>query len=473
MSKYWSKYYGNNDGYDDGYDDYGYYRGGSKSYTKAVWQPSIWSNYSWNGASVVDDNSNLSIKDPVTYITPTKADIKAKTHVWVDKSVDTIKELARVCYFKMIDERDYFQEKYSDTSKLSEEEVADYQKKKQLYDSLFETFIPGNTPLEQAIAIYKKISGNTESGSRSEDEDIDFETSLNFDRKIYSDADINDQLDFNELSKERKMDILDKISIVGSLGDQFKVEKEVEEKIVSNSDQYAKKIMRDYAQFSNIELYQKMFPNFRTKFLTKDLTVNVPVDKKEQKQKIIILLDYSGSMGYPEKQTWVNAILIDRLKYVMKEEAEVFFSYFVCSPSRLQFHHLKNREDVMNFWSWFSNDPNGGTTDIGGIVTSIDKDISNQRLGNLNIDLSQEKPEILIINDGQDEVGYDTLPYKVNAISLMEFSDELKTLCIKTGGKQVRVDRDCSVTAYAEEGTTIIDDGKKAQMAERAQNAAF
>jgi uncharacterized protein with von Willebrand factor type A (vWA) domain len=125
----------------------------------------------------------------------------------------------------------------------------------------------------------------------------------------------------------------------------------------------------------------------------------------------------------------------------------------------------------MNFWTWFSNDPNGGTTDIGSIVTSIANDIEEQRLGNLDIDLSQEKPEILIINDGQDEVGYDTLPYKVNAISLMEFSDELKTLCIKTGGKQVKVASDCSVTAYAEEGITVIDDGKKAQMSEKAQRA--
>ena len=466
MSKYWSKYYGRNDGYDDDYgDDYGYgysYGTGSSKYASRTWQPSIWSNYSWSGASVVDDNSNLAVKDPVTYITPTKADIKAKTNVWNEKSIDTIKEISRVCYFKMIDERDYFQEKYSDLTKLSESEVDDYQRKKQLYDSFFDTFIPGNTPLEQAIAIYRQISNTSDTATRdgSEEDDVDYESSLNFDRKIYADADINEQLDFNELSKERKMDILDKISIVGMLGDQFKVEKEVEEKIVSNSDQYAKKIMRDYAQFSNIELYQKMFPNFRTKFLTKDLTVNVPVDRKEQKQKIIILLDFSGSMSYPEKQIWVNAILIDRLKYVMKEEAEVYFSYFIHDPSRMRFHHLKNKEDVMNFWGWFSNDPNGGTTDIGACVTSIANDISECRLGNLNDDLSEEKPEILIINDGQDSVGYDTLPYKVNAISLIEFSDELKTLCVKTGGKQVRVNSDNSVVSYSEEGVTIVDDGK-------------
>jgi hypothetical protein len=145
----------------------------------------------------------------------------------------------------------------------------------------------------------------------------------------------------------------------------------------------------------------------------------------------------------------------------MKEEAEVFFSYFIYDPKKLHFHHLKNREDVINFWSWFSNSPNGGTTDIGGMVTSIAQDISSCKLGNLKIDLSVEKPEILIINDGQDRVGYDTLPYKVNAISLIEFSDELKNLCVKTGGKQVQVSYDNSIKSYSEQGVTVISEGKK------------
>ena len=473
MSRY-SSYWGDDDDYTLEYDSYGSYgygygygsRGSTKKekkYNSYSWKPSVWTNYSWGGVEVEDDNSGLFVKDPVTYLTPTKADIKAKSNVWIDKSINTIKELARVCYFKMIDEREYISEMFADYDSLTESQQHDYNQKKELYDNIFEQFIPGNTPLEQAIAIYRQIGGNSEYRSRdekSEEDDIDFDSTLSFDRQVYSDPDINQQLEFNELSKERKMDVLDKISIVGQLGDQFKVEKEVDEKLVSNSDQYAKKIMRDYAQFSNIELYQKMFPNFRTKFLTKDLTVNVPVDRKEQKQKIIILLDFSGSMDECEKQIWVNAILIDRLRYVMNEEAEVFFSYFVHDPKKLNFHHLKNRQDVMNFWTWFSNDPNGGTTNIGGMVTSIANDITERKLGNLNVDLSVEKPEILVINDGQDRVGYDSLPYKVNAISLMEFSDELKKLCVKTGGKQVRVGYDQSVTAYAEEGTTVINDGK-------------
>jgi hypothetical protein len=470
MSRFKNSYWGDEDDYVSEYDNYGSYGygygGKSKSrYSSYSWKPSVWTNYSWSNVYDEDDNSDLFVKDPVTYLTPTKADIKIKSNVWNEKSINTIKDLARVCYFKMIDEKEYISEKFSDFDSLSDSQQQDYEAKKSLYDSIFEKFIPGNTPLEQAIAIFKQISGapTYENGKLKEEGELQYETTLDFDRATYSDPIINEQLDFNELSKERKMDILDKISIVGKLGDQFKVEKEVDEKLVSNSDQYAKKIMRDYAQFSQIELYQKMFPNFRTKFLTKDLTVNVPVDRKEQKQKIIILLDFSGSMDDPEKQIWVNAILIDRLRYVMKEEAEVFFSYFVYRSEHLKFHHLKNREDVMDFWKWFSNSPNGGTTDIGGIVTYISQEISKQRLHNLDIDLSVEKPEILIINDGEDRVGYDSLPYKVNAVSLMQFSTELKDLCVKTGGKQVQVSYDSSVTSYSEEGKVVVDEGKKSK----------
>jgi REP element-mobilizing transposase RayT len=68
--------------------------------------------------------------------------------------------------------------------------------------------------------------------------------------------------------------------------------------------------------------------------------VNVPVDRKEQKQKIIIILDFSGSMHEEFKQDWVNAILIDRFKYVMKGEAEVFFSYFIHNPEHMHFQHI-------------------------------------------------------------------------------------------------------------------------------------
>ena len=432
--------------------------GGWKSkYGGGGWSKSGWSSfsYTWNYGSV-DNNDDLFVKDAVNYLTPTAAEIRKKVHAPKQTSIDTIKELARICYFKMIDEKEYIADKYADYDSLSESEQGEYQQKKALYDSIFEQYIPGFSPLEQAISIYLKLKGQSnkeEKEERDEDQEIDLTKRLDFDRNIYSDPNINEQLDLNELSKERKMEIMNHLSLVGQFGSEFKVEKEISEKIVANSDQYSTMIMRDYSQIHMMNLMQKVYPNFRSKFLTKDLTVNVPVDRKEQIQKIIILLDYSGSMHEDEKQIWVNAILIDRFRYVMKGEAEVFFSYFVHDAEDLEFQHIKDREDVIKFWQTFSNEPNGGGTDIGGIVQYVADEVMHcGKLCNLQVNLSEERPEILIINDGQDSVGSDEFPYKVNAISLMSFSEELKDLCLATDGKQIEITYDLETFAYSKDG---------------------
>ena len=52
----------------------------------------------------------------------------------------------------------------------------------------------------------------------------------------------------------------------------------------------------------------------------------------------------------------------------------------------------------------------------------------------------------------QDSVGSDAFPYKVNAVSLMQFSDELKDLCLATEGKQIQVTYDLEVFAYSKDG---------------------
>ena len=451
--------------WDNGYDDYygDYYApsytpkkssGGWKSkYGGSGWSKSSWSNFSFV-VLYEDNDEDLFVKDPVNYLTPSAKDIKAKVRgVKKQESIDLIKELARVCYFKMIDETEYVADKYKDVDNLADEDKGEYAKKKPLFDSVYQQYVPGFTPLEQAIAIYLKLK-ESPTGERSEDDDdeeTDTSKAFDFDRSLYSDPDINEQLDLNELSKDKKMEIMNHISLVGKFGSEFKVEKEISEKIVANSDQYATMIMRDYAQIHMMPLYQKMFPNFRTKFLTKDLTVNVPVDRKEQIQKIIILLDYSGSMQEEQKQIWVNAILIDRFKYVMRGEAEVFFSYFVHDPEKLDFQHIKNREDVIAFWQTFSNSPNGGGTEVGDMVEYVANEISSGKLCNLDVNLLEEKPEILIINDGQDSINSEKFPYKVNAISLMQFSDELKDLCLDTDGKQIKVTEDLEVFSYAKD----------------------
>jgi hypothetical protein len=111
--------------WDDGYDDYygDYYapsytpkkssKGSWKSkYGGGGWSKSGWSSYSYSwdyGSS--DNNEDLVVKDPINYLTPTAAEIRKKVRAPKQSSVDTIKELARVCYFKMIDEKEYLIER--------------------------------------------------------------------------------------------------------------------------------------------------------------------------------------------------------------------------------------------------------------------------------------------------------------------------------------------------------------------------
>lgn len=453
MSNYRKIGYGSSYGkssYGSGYSSYGknYSRGSSWDY---------WGSF-FNEAQ--DDDSGLVVKEPENYTTPTARDIESKAAVYKKSSVDQIKELARVCYFKMIGDKDYFKDEYKDLSSLDDDNRSAMETKKEFYDNIFDNFIPGFTPLDQAIAIFKQMSTKEEHrGDRDENDKVELmqQAQLDFDRQVYTDPDINDQLELNEWSKSRKMVVLNKISIIGDLGTQFKVEKEIDEKIVSNSDTYAKKMMRDYAQIAQVDLYQKLFPNFPVKLLTKDLVVNVPVDRKEQKQKIIIILDFSGSMDEEFKQDWVNAILIDRFKYVMKGEAEVFFSYFVSNPDDLEFQHIHDRDSVIRFWQTFSNDPNGGMTEVGKMVDRISYEVQHKRLMNLDVDLSEEKPEILVINDGQDSINTQAFPYKVNAICLGQTNKQLRELCIETKGKQVDVSEESKVTAYSESGEEIIN----------------
>ena len=119
--------------------------GGWKSkYGGGGWSRNSWSTYSFV-VDYEDNDDDLFVKDPVTYLTPTTSEIRKKVHAPKQTSVDTIKELARVCYFKMIDEKDFVAEQFIDS------EDSEHQMRKALYDSIFDQFLPGFTPLEQAI----------------------------------------------------------------------------------------------------------------------------------------------------------------------------------------------------------------------------------------------------------------------------------------------------------------------------------
>lgn len=389
--------------YDNDDDDYTFLR--PKKEKKWSFSQTRWSSYSYGSAFGTDNDENLIVKAPDNYLTPTSQEIRNKINVYNQDAVNIIKEACRVCYLKMINDKDFLSE---DAKKAVKEGSSvyigkeEFERRVKLYTSIFDEFIPGTTPLEQARAIYHKIkdqhsSFNRQSAKSSKDSGY----IANFKRDVYADPTINSQIYSNKYSKEEDLSILNNISLIGEFGSQFTVEKEVGEKIVHNSDKFKNKHMTSLDQLNMVNIAQRVLPNFKAKLITKDLIISAPVQTSEQKQKIIILVDYSGSMNERDKQNWVNGILIDRFKYVIKGEAEVFFSFFVSKPDQLNFIHVKNEEDVKKFWENFSNYPCGSTTDIGRIVQYVASEISKGKLHNLKINLSQEKPEILIINDGQ------------------------------------------------------------------------
>ena len=210
--------------------------------------------------------------------------------------------MSRFFYYKMMEDNQYFDERFDTPELLTEQEMETLSIKKSYYQDLWDKFVPGISPLEKAMSVFKQLYDETEKGGAPEASLEKAISMMEFDERVYNDPIYNEILDTNLFGQKNKIDILNKISLVMDFGSEFKVEKEVEEKIVANSSIITKKIMRDYSQLHNVELYQRLMPTFNLKLLTKDLIVNVPVDRTEHKQKIIILLDYSGSMSCDDKQ---------------------------------------------------------------------------------------------------------------------------------------------------------------------------
>jgi len=146
------------------------------------------------------------------------------------------------------------------------------------------------------------------------------------------------------------------------------------------------------------------------------------------------------------KQEWVCSLLIDRMKYVVKGDAEIYFTYFESSVHKMI--HIKNREDVLSFWKRTYNPrPAYGGTDVGQVVRDIKDKIESGDFYGFG-DLREEKPEILIINDGADNPQTKSFPYKVNTIALLAFREELKKLCLATHGKYIYVNSKDELEEY-------------------------
>lgn len=407
--------------------------------------------YNWYGYGYKE--KDLYIREHEFYYTPTEWIVEyrlSSARLGYDQ-VDLAREMARFYYFQMISDKNYVSKKFQDTSSLTSKEVEEAALKEVFYQSLWEKKVPGTTPLDKAINALRimKKSAAKQGIPTFEPLKMDME-------QVWDGVPDEEQWDSLEIKKlleqrnlddfEKKLDVLQKMAAVEDFGKSFEIKKAVNEKRVTNSMIHKQKRMSEYEQILNSPLYQRLLPNYQAKLMTKDLIINQPVETTESKQKIIILVDYSGSMNSHRKQDWILSILADRLQYCVKQECEIFFSYFLTYHNLVNGHfqwtHIYDEKTALEFFKTFSTDPNGGDTEIGHVVEGIRKEImENRKLFNLKVDLSKEQPEILVLNDGQDTVKTNQLTWKTNAITLYDgVNQELKRLCEKTEGKYVFVD---------------------------------
>ncbi len=401
-----------------------------------------WGNYSFD--RLQDDNSDLIIKSDEGYLTPINYSIKSRLG-WNtgEETLRFVKNMCRYFYHEMLEEEDYYEEKFKDKlDELPEKVLSEYNNIKGTIEVIKATNIPGYTPLEKAEHLVQSLSSKNPNNNVDDlvSQASSLTNELEFDTNTFSDPILNELCDITDFSKKAKFEILNKISLIKGFGEKFKVEVDITEKEVEFSALTTIRKMRDMSQFRKIEMYQRMLPIFDVKLALKDLLVQTCVDRTESMQKIIVLVDYSGSMDTHIKQQWVCAFLIDRLKYVMKGECEIFFSFFVSNPKKLKFTRIHDRKSAIDFWKTFSTRPTGGITDIGSIINYIGKDIKHfKRLCNLDIDLSEQAVEALIINDGHDDIRTDAFTYKTNALSILENNSQLRKACLDNGGKYVAV----------------------------------
>lgn len=347
------------------------------------------------------DTSHLIIKDHDLYYTPLKSTCQnlLQRNGIKDITPEFIQELSRFFVYQMLGEENYINQEFLD--KNGEKFAEEIARKVPFYKELYDQYVPGWSPVEKAIFLVQYIQNmqnknlENELSSQStkdqadgkKDGEQEAESGGSKQEKTKGKPnnvefilnDIKDNLPgqgewenpyMNELFDNKanladfktRIEFLEKLAMIDTFGNSFEIRKKITQHRVPNSSKFAQKKMSQFEDILTSPLYQMAFPDYNIRLARKTLISNIPVKPETQKQKIIMLIDDSGSMSERFKVDWVNAIVADRLQYAMKEECDIFFSYFLTGSevSRYKWTHIYNHETAMKFWKEYSFRPCGG-----------------------------------------------------------------------------------------------------------------
>jgi len=226
--------------------------------------------------------------------------------------------------------------------------------------------------------------------------------------------------------------ILNDIKVKAYLENTVGLETGKDTKKVKNNDSNEKNTFRmeTVNEVTKVRKSQMMMENFDDKLVRKELNINTKVKPETKKQILYMLLDDSGSMGNISKQTYVRAVLLNRLEAVVEGNAELKFALY--ESQRYEFSDVKSTKDAQNLYKKISvRRPNGGGTYIGHILQETINEIHADTV------TGYHDPEIMIVCDGDDHVDPDQLDYKdvrINVVLLGTENKGLKKVAEDTDG---------------------------------------
>lgn len=264
----------------------------------------------------------------------------------------------------------------------------------------------------------KAIKKFSQPDERSEDGSIELSNSLTACVRSYL-SDLSPEIlsiygANNKLDMPVDLKIFKDIKIKAYLENKLGMQETKELKVVEDNSSKKKKHMQitSVSDVSKLSKLKMVMPDFNVKLAKKELTVSKKVSPVTKKQMFTMLLDDSGSMGCVKKQTYVRAVLLNRLEPVIKGHATlVFYLYESGRYNKKTVNTVAEAREL--FDQVCKRVPNGGGTNIGAVLQETINEICALP--------GYHNPEIMILCDGDDYVDASELDYKgvkINVVAL-------------------------------------------------------
>lgn len=237
--------------------------------------------------------------------------------------------------------------------------------------------------------------------------------------------------------KKEYLDLMDKISVFNAHGKIRAAKRKTQEEDDQSKLKRQLNITR-MTEVGRVSPINFIKPDFNIKMATKQLQRDKGIRIDEARQCLVLLIDDSGSMSDRQKISWIKALLLNRCGEVDKGNAEL---YICCFETRLAENWIVVRtpEEAKDVWDKFDTyfRLDGGGTNMQICIEAAIKIIKSGKIPTKQgiVDITGIRPQICIINDGQDHVESGWIPSIETHGFILEGSHTgMKKFCTRSGG---------------------------------------